>query len=206
MDPREVREKYDAFAPSYDWAEGFLELLFGIKRMRRGLLRSARGKVLEVGVGTGNSLPGYSRDCVVTGVDISRGMMQQARKRNGRLGRAAQWAQMDTHSLGFADGVFDTVVDTLCLCTYGEPVRALKEMARVCRPDGRVLLLEHGRSGRGTLARMQDRWAEWHESALGCVWNREPQDYVAQAGLKLTSARRKVFGVFHLLEATPTRG
>ncbi len=144
MDPRKVREKYDAFAPSYDWAEGFLELLFGIKRMRRGLLRSARGKVLEVGVGTGNSLPGYAPGCVVTGVDISRGMMQQARKRNGRLGKPARWAQMDTHSLGFADGTFDTVVDTLCLCTYIEPVRDLQEMARVCRPDGRVLLLEHG--------------------------------------------------------------
>ena len=205
MEPREVREKYDAFAPSYDWAEGFLELLFGIKRMRRGLLRSAEGRVLEVGVGTGNSLLRYPAECAVTGVDISSGMLQQARKKSGGARTAAHWAQMDTHSLGFSDGVFDTVVDTLCLCTYSEPVQALREMARVCRPGGRVLLLEHGRSNRGRLARLQDKWAEWHRSALGCVWNREPQDFVAQAGLRLTSARRNLFGVFHVLEATPTR-
>jgi len=205
VDPREVRDKYDAFAPSYDWAEGFLELLFGIKRMRRGLLQSARGRVLEVGVGTGNSLRGYSPDCVVTGVDISRGMLHQACKKSGRVGTATHWAQMDTHSLGFAEDVFDTVVDTLCLCTYNEPVLALKEMARVCRPDGRVLLLEHGRSNRNRLAQLQDRWAEWHRSALGCMWNREPQDFVAQAGLRVTSVRRKLFGVFHVLEATPAR-
>ncbi|UCG89126.1 MAG: class I SAM-dependent methyltransferase, partial [Gemmatimonadota bacterium] len=131
MDPREVRVKYDGFAPSYDWAEGLLELIFGIRRLRRGLLASARGKVLDVGVGTGNSLRSYPTGCDVTGVDISSGMIRQAAKKNGNLGVSARWVQMDAHRLAFADSTFDTVVDTLCLCTYDEPVRALEEMARV---------------------------------------------------------------------------
>lgn len=201
MDVREVRSKYDSFAPSYDWAEGLLEVVFGIRRLRRRLLTAARGRVLEVGVGTGNSLRNYPAGCAVTGVDISRGMIRQGMKKNGKLGVAVHWAQMDTHRLAFLDDSFDTVVDTLCLCTYSEPVEALVEMARVCKPEGRILLLEHGRSNRGRLARLQDGWAARHESSLGCVWNREPQRIVQQAGLRLTNARRMLFGVFHILEA-----
>jgi ubiquinone/menaquinone biosynthesis C-methylase UbiE len=203
VDPREVREKYDAFAPSYDWAEGFLELLFGIRRMRRDLLQSATGRVLEVAIGTGNSLAGYPTDCSVTGVDISSGMMQQVGRRDGRPGRPVTLAQMDTHQLGISDGVFDTVVDSLCLCTYNDPVNALQEMARVCRPGGKILLLEHGRSSSKRLGRLQDKWAEWHKSALGCVWNREPQELVTAAGLNIAAQRRKLFGVFHILEVSP---
>ena len=204
MDPSEVREKYDAFAPSYNRAEWLLELLFGIRRMRRELLQSARGRVLEVAIGTGASLAGYPTDCSVTGVDISGGMMQQVGRQDGRPARPVTLAQMDTHRLAIADGVFDTVFDSLCLCTYDEPVKALQEMARVCRPGGKILLLEHGRSSSRSLGRLQDKWAEWHKSALGCVWNREPQELVAAAGLNITSQRRKLFGVFHILEVSPS--
>ena len=111
---------------------------------------------------------------------------------------------MDAETLAFPDRCFDTVVSSLTVCTFPEPAAALREMARVCRPDGRILLLEHGRSDVEWLGRWQDHRADRHAKALGCRWNREPLDLVRQAGLKLIASQRLFFGIFHLLEAVPS--
>jgi methyltransferase OMS1, mitochondrial len=76
-------------------------------------------------------------------------------------------------------------------------------MARVCRTNGRVLLLEHGRSDREWLGRWQDSLAEPFAKQLGCHWNREPLELVRKAGLKINNSRRVFFGVFHTIEAEP---
>ncbi len=202
MDTAEVRQKYDAFAPSYDVTVGALDAL-GMRRLRRAMLRQARGKVLEVGFGTGKNLTSYPPGCEITGADLSREMLRRAR--HGMSQRQLAWrcAQVDTHYLAFADNTFDKVVEALCLCTYMEPVAALAEMARVCRADGRILLLEHGRSRHGWLGRLQDRLAGSHAKAVGCIWNREPHECCEAAGLRVAAARRTFFGVFHVLEAIP---
>ena len=101
------------------------------------------------------------------------------------------------------DDRFQLVTVAFGLRNVADTDQGIREMTRVCRPGGRILLLEHGRSSRGRLGRLQDRWTEWHKSALGCVWNREPHELVAQAGLHVTSARRKFFGVFHVLVVSP---
>jgi ubiquinone/menaquinone biosynthesis C-methylase UbiE len=112
---------------------------------------------------------------------------------------------MDGEDLPFSAHRFDTVVDTLNLCTYPDPLRALREMARVRRPDGRILLLEHGRSSCPGLGRWQDRRAEAHAQRLGCRWNREPLELVRQAGLDVVEAERFFFGIFHCIAAAPPR-
>jgi hypothetical protein len=78
-------------------------------------------------------------------------------------------------------------------------------MARVCRTDGRILLLEHGRSKQGWLGDWQDRKADRHALRLGCRWNREPLDLISQAGLTLISSQRTFLGIFHEIEARPPR-
>ena len=83
-------------------------------------------------------------------------------------------------------------------------VQALREMARVCRADGRIFLLEHGRSDRAWAARYQDRQAEAHAQLLGCHLNREPLDLVRQAGLGISRGDRRFLRVFHTIEARPT--
>ena len=98
---------------------------------------------------------------------------------------------------------FDSVVSSLTTCTFPNPVAALQEMARVCRTDGRVLLLEHGRSDREWLGRWQDRRADRHAQQLGCHWNREPLKLVREAGLKVSKSQRLFFGVFHTIDAEP---
>jgi len=198
----EIRRTYNRIARWYDLLEGVPEVC-GVNRLRRALLQRASGKVLEVAVGTGKTLPYYPKTCQITGVDLSPAMLTLARKRADRLGLKATFVETDAEALDFPDHSFDTVVDALALCTFPDPVAVLREMARVCRRDGRVLLLEHGRSNREWLGGWQDRHADRLAQRLCCRWNREPQALVRQAGLSLSTARRAFFGIFHVLEVTP---
>lgn len=200
---REIFAKYDRFARWYDSLEGILNLL-GLSRLRRVLLRRASGKVLEVAVGTGKNLTYYPRDCRIIALDLSREMLKVARNRAAKLSTHVSFLLADAEALPFADNSFDTVVSSLSTCTFPSPVAALEEMARVCRADGKILLLEHGRSDRARLARWQDRHADQIAQPLGCHWNREPLDLARRAGLRVTREQRFFFGIFHQIEATPT--
>jgi ubiquinone/menaquinone biosynthesis C-methylase UbiE len=199
---RELSEKYDRFSRWYDWVEGVPELL-GVSRLRRSLLQHASGKILEVAVGTGKNLPYYPRECRIIGVDLSREMLNVARTRAARLSMDASLALVDAEALPFPDSSFDTVVSSLSTCTFPDPVASLKEMARVCRPTGKILLLEHGRSNCEWLARFQDRTADRHAKQLGCHWNRKPLEFLGQSGLKVNKAQRFFFGIFYQIEAAP---
>lgn len=200
----EIRDKYERFAPWYDWVESVPEWL-GLAAERRRLLARAEGAVLEVAAGTGRNFPYYPAGVHVTAVDLSPAMLEAARRRAARVGLDARIAVMDASALDFPDGRFDTVVSTCSLCTFPDPLGALREMSRVCRPDGRILLLEHGRSERAWLGRWQDRRAEAHARTVGCYWNREPLDLVRRAGLAPMTARRRLLGVLHAIEARPAR-
>jgi ubiquinone/menaquinone biosynthesis C-methylase UbiE len=198
----EIARKYDRFARWYDVVEGVPDLL-GVKRLRGELLARASGKILEVAAGTGKNFGFYPQASDLTAVDFSAEMLNAARNRAGRLGLKAKFVLADAAALPFPGRSFDTVVSTLTTCTFPDPLAALAEMGRVCRPDGRILLLDHGRSDRAWLARWQERRDEPHAEQLGCHWNREPLELAAQSGLKPLRSRRTFFGVFHLIEARP---
>jgi len=198
----EIARKYDSIAVRYDRAEWIAERLL-FKRLRRGIFSRARGDVLEVAAGTGRNLEYYPPDCRVTAIDISEGMLDIARQRANELGKAVDFRLMDGAALDFADDCFDTVTTSLSTCTFPDPLVVLREMRRVCKPDGRILLLEHGRSKVQLFSRLQDRLADRQARAFGCHWNREPQQLIEQAGLRLVSDRTHLFGVVHVVEATP---
>jgi ubiquinone/menaquinone biosynthesis C-methylase UbiE len=130
-------------------------------------------------------------------------MLSAARKRAAKLSMNVSPLLADAEALPFPDRSFDTVVSSLTTCTFPNPVAALREMARVCRTNGKILLLEHGRSDREWLGRWQDRRADSFAKQLGCHWNREPLKLVWKAGLKINAAQRFFFGIFHQIEATP---
>jgi ubiquinone/menaquinone biosynthesis C-methylase UbiE len=199
---REISEKYDRFARWYDLVEGIPNLL-GVRKLRRQLLRQASGKVLEVAVGTGMNLTYYPTGCRIIAVDVSREMLNIARQRAAKLSMDVSFLLADAEALPFSGKSFDTVVSSVTTCTFPNSVAALREMARVCRTNGRVLLLEHGRSDREWLGRWQDSLAEPFAKQLGCHWNREPLELVRKAGLKINNSRRVFFGVFHTIEAEP---
>src|SRR5919108_475483 len=140
-----VRAFFDRSAASYDgWMRPFDRLLLGRGRAR--VCRRARGRTLELAVGTGLNLSFYPPDVALTGVDVSPAMLAGARGPAGAPRPAADLREGDAQALAFPDRSFDTVVATLALCTIPDERRALAEARRVLRPGGRLLLLEHLRS------------------------------------------------------------
>lgn len=206
MDKREVERAYDRVAPWFDLVEGIPDHLLGVRRLRSRILSHARGRVLEVAAGTGKNFPHYGPDCRLTVTDLSRRMLERYRRRLEASGRNASLLRMDTEELAFPDGVFDTVVDSMALCTYPAPLVALREMSRVCRAGGRILLVEHGRSRWPVLAGFQDRHEDFLAEPLGCRWNRDPERLADEAGLDVRSVERTVLGVFYGIVAAPAGG
>jgi ubiquinone/menaquinone biosynthesis C-methylase UbiE len=164
-DNTQIRAKYETLAPRYDRIDAPQEWL-GVRRLRRRLLSQARGEVLEVAAGTGKNFAHYPPGCRISAVDLSPAMLDVARA--AQLGLNVDFSTMSADALAFPSARFDTVVSTLSTCTFPDPLAALREMARVCKPDGHILLLEHGRSSREWLGRLQDRRAERHAERAGC--------------------------------------
>jgi ubiquinone/menaquinone biosynthesis C-methylase UbiE len=200
--PREIAEKYDRFARWYDLAEGIPDLL-GVRKLRRQLLQRASGMILEIAVGTGKNLPYYPADWRIAAVDLSSEMLNIARNRAAKLSKDIYFALADAQNLPFSDRMFDTVVSSLSACTFPNPVGALREIGRVCKSEGRIFLLEHGRSNREWLGRWQDRHEDTFAKRFGCHWNREPLELAREANLKVVAAWRGFLGIFHLIEAQP---
>mmetsp|Transcript_24876 Transcript_24876/g.45479 ORF Transcript_24876/g.45479 Transcript_24876/m.45479 type:complete len:310 (-) Transcript_24876:396-1325(-) len=156
---------YNKFSSSYDDLDGGpLATALGLTDLRSAVVGKARGRCLEVGVGTGLNLRFYRTEQVesLDAVDLSPGMLAECRARlsagaglggnegsNGeRSPEKVRLSKMDVAALSFPDATFDTVLDTFSLCVFPDPQAALREMARVCKPKsegGRVLLLEHSR-------------------------------------------------------------
>lgn len=206
---KEIGRRYDEAARSYGFWRPLKELA-GIRRMRRRLLSRAGGEVLEVAVGTGASFRYYPRDVhpgiSITAVDISSGMLELALREARRLGMDVDARVMDVESLQQPDDSFDTVVCAFAVCTFPDPVAALGEMRRVCRPNGRVLLLGHGLSDRPLVARLQNLRAKLWRAKRGCHGNRDAISLVTASGLEVVRVRRLWFGIFYELECRPRRG
>jgi ubiquinone/menaquinone biosynthesis C-methylase UbiE len=198
----EIGRRFDALAPDYDRLEWLVEVA-ALHRLRRQVFRQAHGDVLEVAAGTGKNLPWYPPGCRITAIDVSGGMLTRARERARALGLQVSFARMDAEALAFPDHSFDTVASSLSTCTFPDPVAALREMGRVCRPGGRILLLEHGRSRWAWISRLQDRYEDVQARQLCCHWNRAPDELLRAAGLTLVKDRRTLAGVIHQIVAAP---
>lgn len=202
MENERIRAIYDRHARGYDRGEAATEWLLG-RRLRRRILDSASGDVLEVGVGTGASLGHYPPGCRVTGVDLSAAMLAAAREKAALLGLPVTLHQGDAQRLPFGDGSFDTCVSQLTLCTVPDPAAALRELRRVCRPDGSILLLEHTTSTNPVLACACRLYAPLQARALGCHLNRPILELTEQAGLRVRRVERHVRGIVLLIWARP---
>lgn len=204
MSVEDVREAYARYA---DWIDrlGWLDrLLTG--RYRRRRFASAEGRVLDVACGTGTNFR-YLPDSVdLVGIDISEEMLARARDELDRLGRDGTLERMNAQALAFDDDRFETVVSSFSTCTFPDPIAALREMERVCAPDGRILLVEHGRSDVELIARYQEWRADAHYQKAGCRVTQEPLEIVRRAGLSIEATETGQFGRITAIEASPTAG
>jgi ubiquinone/menaquinone biosynthesis C-methylase UbiE len=137
-----VRRVYEQMARRYDKDIQFWERL-QFAGGREWVTSRARGRVLEVAVGTGRNLPLYPPGVTITGVELSPAMLALARRRAADHGVEADLREADAQALPFDDASFDTAVCTLSLCTIPGPAATIAEMRRVLRPGGLLLLLDH---------------------------------------------------------------
>lgn len=158
-----------------DFVAGSMEKKPFVQDARRRLLAPARGRVLEVGTGTGFNARYYPESAGdVTLTDELGGMLRRAEQRAGEAGRAVETVTARVEHLPFDDESFDTVVGSLLLCSVDDQDAALGEIRRVLKPGGRYLFLEHVRSDDLGIARRQDRWeGVWRIVAMGCHPNRD---------------------------------
>jgi ubiquinone/menaquinone biosynthesis C-methylase UbiE len=197
------RERFDGIAPHYDTIFDRLER----RVMRRWRTRVWRevcgGSVLEVGVGTGYNTPYYPAGACVAAVDVSLRMLFRTRaKLVGRGMAVPALAQMDVQHLAFADGSFDCAVATLVFCGVPDPIQGLRELARVVRPGGRVILLEHMRAQSRPLARLMDFLNPVAWWIIGEDMNRDTVANVRAAGLSvLKNESRWANGIVRMIIA-----
>jgi len=188
-----VLSKYDRISPIYDLMEAPVEL-FLFRKWRRAVLSDLHGNVLEVGTGTGKNLEYYPKDCKVTAIDISPKMLKHAKKR---------MAGMDNISL-LADNSFDYVITTFVLCSIPNPVAALREMWRVCKPDGLVINLEHMRSSNRVLTFLENVLNPISVFFMGVNLNRKTVENIKKAGLSVVEEKHLVLrDVFRLIRSKP---
>ncbi len=175
-----------AFAAIYERALRATEEA-GLRRMRRELLAGARGRVLELGAGTGLNLDLYPSAVErLTAVEPDPHMAARLRPKLAALGREVEVVEAPGERLPFAAASFDTAVVTLVLCTVPDPAATLAELARVLAPGGRLLFIEHVRAEDPGLARWQDRLERpWRFLGDGCHCNRDTLATIAASPLRL---------------------
>lgn len=176
----DVEIKYDRFSQIYDAMEIVIEAV-AFKKWRQDSFSSLHGNVLEVGVGTGKNLAYYPDDARITGIDISQGMLKRAKKRASGMDNV-KLMHMDAMHLEFEDDSFDYVVTSFVLCTIPDPVSALFEMKRVCKPKGHLILLEHVRSKNKLIAFIEDLLNPIPRFLVGTEINRDTVGNVKKAG------------------------
>jgi ubiquinone/menaquinone biosynthesis C-methylase UbiE len=203
MKRAQLQAIYDKRAATYDASVGRGERLF-LGELRQRFGAELRGDTLEVAVGSGLNLPYYG-DAVTraVAVDLSQGMIAIAKERARSLRRQVDFAQMDAQRLAFTDASFDTVAISLSLCTVPNPERALREMARVCRPEGRIVLLEHVLSPVPPVAWLERLLSPIQERYIGCHLNRRTVETVRSLGFQIDSEARRLAGVIRLVAARP---
>ncbi len=154
-----VIDAYRRWAPVYDYTFGLVARQG--RRHSVEVINSSRGRVLEVGVGTGLSLPDYEKHLEVVGIDLSPEMLEKARERVDEedLGHVTGLHEMDASDLKFADASFDTVVAMFVMTVVPEPEAVMRELSRVTKPGGEVMLVNHFSQREGVRGWVERRMA-----------------------------------------------
>jgi len=192
LDNTDIAKAYARWAPIYDFVFGAV-----FDRGRKASIAAAErvgGRILEVGVGTGLSLPDYSRPNRLVGVDLSAPMLQKAKARVAAhgLSNVEGLAVMDAQRLGFADAAFDVVVAQYVITTVPDPEATLDEFARVIKSGGEIILVNHLGAVSGVRATLEHafaplaRWLGWR---VEFGWDRLAQWAARHGGVRVVEQR-----------------
>ena len=178
------KQYYDRNASLYDKLLSPVEST--LSKWRKALLKDVKGKTLEIGIGTGKSLEHYPKGVTLTGIDSSENMLKYARKRAEGYTNIEKLLVMNAEELDLPDNTFDTVVASCVFCSIDDPVKALKEIRRVCKTNGNIFLLEHVRSQKKLLGKVMDILNPISLNLYGDNINRKTYDIILNAGFNST--------------------
>ncbi|HET6490979.1 MAG TPA: class I SAM-dependent methyltransferase [Syntrophales bacterium] len=199
---RETKARWDRLAKHYGLVEWISE--WYLKHFRKILWAHAAGRVLEAGAGSGLNIAFYPPGARVTATDLSGAMMQRARERSREQKADVTFEEADLCALPFSDRTFDTAVATFVFCSVADPVTCLRELARVVKPTGKILLLDHVRIERPLIGPFMDRLNPATVRLAGEHINHRMDAFVRSAGLEVVESRRLGFmGIMQFIVARP---
>ncbi|MCS3924140.1 class I SAM-dependent methyltransferase [Methanosalsum natronophilum] len=189
--------KYDRIAHLYNILEWpFEHYLFNY--WRKEFITQLEGKILDVGIGTGNNIGYYPHNSEIVGIDLSKKMLKYSR--NVDTPNKVNLILMDAQMLGFEDNSFDYVVSTFVMCNIYKPHLALKELRRVCKPGGLIINIEHLRSETKSISFIQDLFNPFTKYLLGEYINRDIVYFIQSSGLEVIETKNLKFkDVFKLI-------
>lgn len=196
-----TRSRYQRLSTFYDVMEGIAEGRY--RPWRQKVWGLAHGpRLLEVGVGTGKNMAYWPKGIQIAAIDLTPGMLAIARRRAKELGVAADLRLGDAQALDFPDASFDTAVATFVFCSVPDPMLGLRELKRVVRPGGPVLLLEHMRSANPILGTLMDMLNPVVVRLIGANVNRWTVENARGAGLRIENVEDLgMGGMFKLITA-----
>lgn len=196
-----AERRWNRTASFYDYMLVFMERI-RLRKYRRLLWsRVESSRVLEIGVGTGKNFPYYPTDAEVDAIDFSEKMLERANDRAKKQNVKVYLQQMDVQNLDFADNTFDTVAATMVFCSVPDPVHGIREVERVCKPGGKVILLENNFSSIPILAWLVKLANPLVMRIIGADFNRNPVDNVAKSDLIVEKVTNLGRGLWKLIEA-----
>lgn len=176
-----IRKRYDRVSKLYDLFEKPMEIM-SMKKWRLEVTKDLQGKVLEVGVGTGKNISYYPTNAQVTAIDFSQKMLEKAREKAMKLNSNVELITMDAQNMNFPDNTFDMVFTTCVFCSVPDPIKGLQEIRRVCKPNGKIIMIEHVRSEQRVLGLIMDIFNPLTLNLYGANINRRTVDNVKTAG------------------------
>lgn len=194
-------KRYNRIASTYDHMEGFVERAYFSKWRRLQWSKVEGRHILEVGVGTGKNFPYYPANADITAIDFSDEMLKRAGERAKRQKVKVQLLQMDVQSLDFEDNSFDSVVATFVFCSVPDPIQGLNEISRVCKPGGKIVLLDHVLHSNVILGTIMSFASPLVVRLMGANINRRTVNNVIRSGLILEKVTELGVGIFKLIEA-----
>jgi len=196
-----ARGRYNRIALLYDLMEGLVERS-RYRQWRELLWSKVEGtNILEVGAGTGKNFPYYPADAEITAIDFSEKMLKRARDKVIKQKIKLRLQQMDVQGLEFPDNNFDTVVASFVFCSVPDPVKGLTEIERVCKPGGKVALLEHVLSANLILGWLMNLANPLVVRMMGANINRQTVANTVKSGLAIEQITDLGAGIFKLIEA-----
>ncbi|MBI4453895.1 methyltransferase domain-containing protein [Candidatus Woesearchaeota archaeon] len=184
-----IKKKYNRLARFYDLHIELAEKIWFTK-LRKQYILPLKGKILEVGIGTGKNIEYYNKEAEVVGIDFSENMLQIAKEKLFKSGkRNITLKQMDAENLEFKDNSFDYVVTTCVFCSVPNPIKGLKEIRRVLKPTGKLIMIEHVLSKNSVIALIEHIYNPITTFLMGVNINRNTKQNIIQAGMKIVEDR-----------------